>query len=509
MSMKSSTRIVLNTSILYGKMLITMLLTLLSTRWVLASLGASNFGIYNLVAGLIAMFSFLNAAMTVASQRYLSYAIGTKSEKNIEKTFYYSVIQHFIIGILVVIILEVLGVFFLNSILNIPNGKEGDALFVLHCLAVSTFLTVITVPYQAIANAHENMLIIAVISIIESILKFAIALYLLTYLGNRLRMYALLMVCVSLVSMCIIRIFCKKKYNETHIKRTRIKDIAYFKNFMFYALWNLIGALGGIIKNQGIAMILNIFYGVVVNAAYGIANQVNGQLSFLSNTMVKAIQPQLVQSEGAGDRQRMLHLSIIACKLPTFLLIVLLVPLAVKMKFVLDLWLNDVPQYTVSFCQLILAYTIVYQSYHGIELSIHACGKIKNYQIWGYGIQILVLPLSYWALAVGFQPESVLLISLASGIINLFVTIYFAYKIANLNVWNYIKSYLIPIYSIITVSLIVSILFSCILPDSFLGLLGVYSINSIFAVILFWFIGMDSSDKLYINGIINKILRKK
>lgn len=179
------------------------------------------------------------------------------------------------------------------------------------------------------------------------------------------------------------------------------------------------------------------------------------------------------------------------------------------MKFVLDLWLNDVPQYTVSFCQLILAYTIVYQSYHGIELSIHACGKIKNYQIWGYGIQILVLPLSYWALAVGFQPESVLLISLASGIINLFVTIYFAYKIANLNVWNYIKSYLIPIYSIITVSLIVSILFSCILPNSFLGLLAVYSINSIFAVILFWFIGMDSSDKLYINGIINKILRKK
>lgn len=229
--MKSSTRIVLNTSILYGKMLITMLLTLLSTRWVLASLGASNFGIYNLVAGLIAMFSFLNAAMTVASQRYLSYAIGTKSEKNIKKTFYYSVIQHFIIGILIVIILEVLGVFFLNSILNIPNGKEGDALFVLHCLAVSTFLTVITVPYQAIANAHENMLIIAVISIIESILKFAIALYLLNYLGNRLRMYALLMVCVSLVSMCIIRIFCKKKYNETHIMRTRITDIAYFKKF--------------------------------------------------------------------------------------------------------------------------------------------------------------------------------------------------------------------------------------------------------------------------------------
>lgn len=504
--MKSSSRIFLNTSILYGKMMITMLLTLLSTRWVLASLGASNFGIYNLVAGLIAMFSFLNTAMAVASQRYLSYAIGAKSEKNLKKTFYYSVIQHLFIGCVVILILEILGSFFLNSILNIPNGKESDALFVLHCLAFSTFLTIITVPYQAIANAHENMLIIALISIVESILKFAIALYLLNYLGNRLRMYALLMVVVSFVSMSIIRIFCKKKYSETHIEIKRITDIAYFKNFLFYALWNLIGALGGIIKNQGIAMILNVFYGVIVNAAYGIANQVNGQLSFLSNTMVKAIQPQLMQSEGAGDRQRMLHLSIVACKLPTFLLIVLLIPLAIEMDYILELWLKNVPKYAVSFCQIILAYTIVYQSYHGIELSIHACGKIKNYQIWGYGIQILVLPLGYCALKMGFYPESVLFISLFCGLINLFVTVYFAHKIAGLNVLNYIKSYLIPIYSLMTFSLLICCMLNKILPANMLGLVSVYLVNTVFVVTLFWVIGMDNADKLFVKSLINKIM---
>lgn len=507
--MTSSTRIILNTSILYGKMLVTMLLTLLSTRWILASLGTQNFGIYNLIAGLIAMFSFLNTAMTVASQRYLSYAIGNNSEENLKKTFYYSVIQHLFIGFLVIVILELLGSFFLSSILNIPVGKENDSLFVLHCLSISTFFTIITVPYQAIANAHENMLIIAAISIIESILKFAIALYLLSYLGNRLRLYALLMVIVSFVSMCIIRIYCKRKYSETHIRINKITDLVYFKDYLFYALWNLIGALGGIIKNQGIAMILNMFYGVVVNAAYGIANQVNGQLAFLSNTMVKAIQPQLMQSEGAGDRQRMLHLSIIACKLPTFLLIVLLIPLAVEMEYVLKLWLKDVPKYAVSFCQLILAYTIVYQSYHGIELSIHACGKIKDYQIWGYGIQILVLPLGYCALKMGFSPESVLLISLLCGLINLFVTVYFAHKIADLNVWNYIKYYLIPIYCLMMFSFIISSMLNKVMPENIFGLLGVYLVNTICIVVLFWFIGLTSSDKLYVKSIINRALIRK
>lgn len=506
--MKSSTRIILNTSILYGKMLITMLLTLLSTRWILAALGASNFGIYNLVAGLIAMFSFLNTAMSVASQRYLSYAIGTKSKENLKKTFYYSIIQHFFIGILIIVILEVLGTFFLNSILNIPLGRESDALFVLHCLAFSTFLTIITVPYQAIANSHENMLVIAAISIVESILKFTIALFLLSYLGDRLRMYAILMVLVSLVSMCIIRIFCKRKYEETHIKLMKIDDVVYFKKFLSYALWNLIGALGGIIKNQGIAMILNIFYGVVVNAAYGIANQVNGQLSFFANTMVKAIQPQLMQSEGAGERDRMLHLSVLACKIPTFLLIVLLIPLAVDMDFVLKLWLEDVPKYTVSFCQLILAYTIVYQSYHGIELSIHACGKIKNYQIWGYGIQILVLPLGYWALSEGYQPEIVLLISLFCGVINLFVTIYFAHKIANLNIRIYIKKYLLPIYFLMVFSFTFSYVLNRFMPNDILGLIGLYLLNSISCIIIFWFICTDCTDKSYVKNLIHKVLRK-
>lgn len=506
--MKSSSRIVLNTGILYGKMLITMVFTLLSTRWVLASLGESNFGIYNLVAGLIAMFSFLNTAMTVASQRYLSYSMGTKSLDKLKETFYYSVIQHFFVGLIVVAILEILGVFFLNSVLNIPTGKEADATFVLHCLAVSTFFTIITVPYQAIANAHENMLIIAAISILESLLKFSIALFLLYYLGNRLKMYAILMAGVSLLSMIIIRVFCKAHYKETHVVITKITDLSYFKQFFAYAVWNLIGALGGIIKNQGIAMILNVFYGVVVNAAYGIANQVNGQLSFLSNTIVKAIQPQLMQSEGAGDRQRMLKLSLIACKMPTLLLILLLIPLAIKMDYILKLWLGTVPAHAASFCQLILAYTIVYQSYHGIELSIHATGKIKYYQIWGYGLQLLVLPVGYLAMYLGYKPEYMLIISLLGAFANLLVTVLFAHKVASLNIKYFILKYLIPIYAIMLGSLIISILGDNFLPENLFGLIGLYLLNALAVISSFWLLGANEEDKLYIEKTLAKMIKK-
>lgn len=503
--MKSSSRIVLNTAILYGKMLITMVFTLLSTRWVLASLGDADFGIYNLVAGLIAMFSFLNTAMTVASQRYLSYSMGTKSPVKLKETFYYSVIQHFFVGLLVVAVLEILGVFFLNTVLNIPSGKEMDAVFVLHCLAVSTFFTIITVPYQAIANAHENMLIIALISILESLLKFVIALFLLHYLGNRLKMYAILMAGVSLISMIVIRAFCKSHYSETHIDIKRIADMKYFKQFFAYAMWNLIGALGSVIKNQGIAMILNVFYGVVVNAAYGIANQVNGQLSFFSNTIVKAIQPQLMQSEGSGDRKRMLKLSLIACKMPTLLLILLLIPLAVKMDYILNLWLGSVPVHATSFCQLILAYTIVFQSYHGIELSIHATGNIKRYQIWGYGLQLLVLPIGYIAMYCGYKPECVLIISLAGAFVNLLVTVLFAHKVASLDIRFFVFKYLVRIYCIMLASIVISILVASFLPDNLVGLIFLYLLNAISVICLFGIIGADPEDKLYFKTAFAKI----
>ena len=505
--MNNSTKILLNTGILYGKMLITVILSLISTRWVLNALGTSDFGIYNLVAGLIAMFSFLNTAMTVASQRYLSYAIGTKDNFQLKKTFYYSVVLHFAVGLLVLFVFELFGPYFLKSILTIPIGKDNDAMFVFHCLSITTFLTIITVPYQALSNAHENMLLIAVISIVESLLKFFSAYLILSFAGNRLRLYALFLVVIGIVSIIIIRTYCRRNYLESKIFIDKINDIAFFKEFSMYAIWNFIGALGGMIKTQGIAVILNIFYGVVVNAAYGIANQINGQLSFLANTLVKAIQPQLMQSEGAGNRERMLKLSVLACKMPSFLLIVLLMPLFVSMNYILQLWLKTVPEHTVIFCQLVLAYTFVYQSFHGIELSIHASGKIKEYQLFGYGMQIMVLPLSFYFLKAGFRPECVLIVSLVFCLFNLFVTVHYAHRYAELCVKSYVRDCLFPIYSLLAISFISCHLLNKVIPYGILGILLLYVINSLLVILIFWFVFSNEEEKRNVTSMLSRLLK--
>lgn len=489
-------------------MLITVVLSLISTRWVLNALGTSDFGIYNLVAGLIAMFAFLNTAMTVASQRYLSYAIGTKDFFQLRKTFYYSVVLHLVVGLFILFVFELFGPVFLKSILSIPLGKENDAMFVFHCLSATTFLTIITVPYQALSNAHENMLLIAVISVLESLLKFLSAYFILSFAGNRLRLYAIFLIVIGVVSIIIIRTYCRKNYLESKIVVEKINDKAFFKEFSLYAIWNFIGALGGMIKTQGIAVILNIFYGVVVNAAYGIANQVNGQLSFLANTLVKAIQPQLMQSEGAGDRERMLKLSVLACKIPTLLLIILLMPLFVCMNNILHLWLKTVPEYTVIFCQLVLAYTLVYQSYHGIELSIHASGKIKEYQLVGYGIQIMVLPLSFYFLRAGYHPECVLIISLVFCLFNLFITVYYAHRYADLRVKTYFRDCLFPLYSLIAISFVSCQLFNNVMPHVFWGILLLYAINVLLVISLFYFVFSNDEDKKYVTSIITSISTK-
>lgn len=508
MHMNSSTKILFNTGVLYGKMLVTMVFSLLSTRWVLEALGETDFGIYNLVAGLVAMFSFLNTALTVASQRYMSYAIGNGKSDVLSITFYYSILLHLFIAVLIVLLFETIGAFFLDSLLNIPIGKDGDAHFVLHCLAIGTFFTVFAVPYQASANSHENMLIIALISILESILKFLTAILLLSYYGNRLKFYSITFVTISMISFLSIFLYCRKNYRETVVSISPIKDRRYFKEFSMYAVWNLIGALGGMIKTQGIAMIMNIFFGVIVNAAYGIANQLNGQLNFFANTIVKAIQPQLIQNEGAGNRNKMLKLSILACKIPTLLLVMVVIPMSVMMNDVLTIWLKNVPENTVEFCQLVIAYIIVYQSFHGIELSIHACGNIRNYQLVGYGIQLLVLPLGYILFKCGYAPNSILWVSLIGCIVNLFITVYYAHKLASLCVITFFTEYLIPIYAIIIGSYLFGGFIKGYIPGGFLGVMELISINSIAVIILYFFFLVTKEEKKFSINVIKKYTKK-
>ena len=455
--MKAANRAIINVGILYGKALLTAALILLSTRWVLEALGEEDFGIYNLVGGIIAMFSFLNVAMVAATQRFLSYSIGRKHEDEVRETFRASVLLHIIIGIIVFLLFEIFGKYLMHNHLSIPVHKISDAVVVLHCLSVTAFFTITTVPYQAILNSHENMLVVAIINIFESLVKLVIAICLLRYGGNRLILYSVLIMILTFSSMIMTRWYCHAHYMEVKGNIIKIRNWALLKNMFAFAGWNFISSISSLLRNQGVAMFMNSFFGLVVNASYGIATQVNGQAQFFSRTIIRALQPQITKSEGANDRTRMIRLAMTTCKLPFLILSLAVVPLIIEMDLILDLWLKEVPDYTSTFCKLVLLITLIGQLKMGLAISIESVGKIKWYQIVCGGLHFIVLPVTYCLYKLGYNPASAFYFILVEESVVVLLTSFFSKNYAGTSLKKYYYKIVFPSIGIVLLGCILSL----------------------------------------------------
>jgi O-antigen/teichoic acid export membrane protein len=407
--MQTANRVMLNTGMLYGKMVISIVIALYSTRLVLNALGAADYGIFNLVAGVIAMLSFLNMAMTLSTQRYLSHNLGGGDARRQKMVFTASVVLHLLLGIGLVLLLEGAGLFLFGHVLNIPAGRLPAANIIFHMMVASAFFTIISVPYDATLNAHENMRLVSLTGIAEAVLKLGIAVYL-QYTGfDKLVMFALLSAGVSVGLLLFKRIYCTMHYAESRLRLRQYFNRALAKEMFFYGGWNMFGAMSVVARNQGIAMILNVFFGTIVNAAYGIANQVNAQLSFFSVTLLQALNPQIMKSEGAGDRQRMLRLCMIASKFSFSLLSFFAIPLVIEMPFILQVWLKNVPEYTTAFCRLILVCTMVNQLSVGIQTGVQSAGNIKWYQVTVSTLLMLNLPVAFLLMRAGLPPYAIMI----------------------------------------------------------------------------------------------------
>lgn len=481
--MKAANRVIVNTAILYGKMIITASIALISTRWVLESLGQTDYGIYSLVGGIIAMFSFLNVAMAAATQRYLSYSLGQRNENIMRDTFKCSVILHIIIGIIIFGLFEVLGNFFLHHKLQIPPERMDAAMASLHCLSFSTVFTILTVPYQALLNAKENMLVIAGISIYESIVKLGIAVYLLKYIGDRLILYSILMMCLCISSLLINRLYCWKKYKEVHINWRKRIDLALFRKMFSFAGWNFIGSISSLLRNQGLAMLMNSFFGVIINAAYGVATQINGQAQFFSRTIIRAVQPQIVKSEGAGDRARMVKIAMTTCKLTFLILSFVIAPLVSQISFILRIWLKEVPSEAPVFCSLILCITLLSQIKMGLSIAIDSVGRIKWYQIVCGGLHFVVLPIAYILYRLGFSAYYGLEVVIIEEAVTILLTSYFAHKLATISLKYYYQKVFFPCI-VSVVSVYVSIYYITVLIED--GWVRLASFTVCYIIMLGW-----------------------
>ncbi|MBQ0157606.1 MAG: oligosaccharide flippase family protein, partial [Bacteroidales bacterium] len=314
-------------------MLVTMSVQLIAVRLLYQGLGVVDYGLYNLVAGLIALFSFMNVAMAAATQRFLSYENGHDNAALLKETFYQSVVLHTAIGLVVLLLLPIGGGYYITHFIHAPADRLLPACLLLVAISCSTFVNIITVPYEAVMNAHEDLGVVALLNICDSLLKLFTALYVCYWAsGDRLITFGVLTMASLILILVLKRLYALRHYPEAHFRWHRVawNDLRPMASF---GAWNFIGAGCSIGRYQGTALILNYFFGIAINAAYGIAQQVNGLLLFLANTIVRAIRPQIVKSEGAGNRQRMLRLSETTCRVTALMVALIAIPFFIEMEY--------------------------------------------------------------------------------------------------------------------------------------------------------------------------------
>ena len=510
--MEGANKIISNTALLYLKMAISIVIALYSTRLILEDLGAADYGIYIVIGGVISMLGFLNATMASSTQRHLSFSMGKNDVDEVRKVFANSILMHFAVGIVLVAVFEVIGLYFLSEKLQIDPNKLETAKTLYHFVVLSTFVTIIAVPYDGIVNAKENMLFLSITGILDSLLKLAIALVLFLPFDDKLLIFGVLMFVKTVFMRLVKQFYCLKKYRkECKVSVLKSYDKEIIKELYSFAGWNFVGVLSYVLRGQGVSIVLNLFFGSVINAAYGVANQVNSQLRLFSEAMLQAIQPQMVKNEGGGDRARVLKLSIASSKFSFIIFSLLALPVFLELEFIINLWLIEVPDSTIVFCRLMILLTFIQQFRSGITVASHAIGKIKEYQLFNAPVQLLSLPLGYMFLFLGYSAYFILIAVLIIESIAVFLNILFFKKLTRFSPWQYVKDVIIinSISFLISFALIYLFNFSLktLLPE-YMRILIIFPVSILFYAMVIYFLSLKKEERQKVNEIFQFVKEK-
>jgi len=497
--MGTSERLIKNTFFLYMKMVVTMFVAFLTTRIVLNALGKSDFGVFNLVGGAIAMLGFLNVTMASTTQRFMNISEGENNPEKQKTVFNVGLVIHFGLALFMGLVLFGLGFYFFNGGLNIPH-ERGEAAFIVYaCMIVSTMFTIMSVPYDAMLNAHENMKYYAIVGIIESLLRLGVALLVSRTSGDRLIVYGIFMALIPLCSLSFMRIYCHKHYDECVFQPHRYWSRPMLREELSFASWNLLTAMSMGGTMYGMGLVANHFWGVIVNAAQGIATQVGGAVMHFSESAMKALNPIIIKSEGAGNRQRLLYTTMLGCRVSFTIFAFFSIPIVVEMPLILQLWLKNVPEWTIVFCRLQLALYCCLQLVNSIATTIYAEGHIRNYAI-GKSITNL-LPLAVAALLFwkGFSPTYIYILEIIGWFIfGGAIILYYAHQQVGFSIRTYLRSVLAPIGSLLAV-VVPSLyaLYHVVQPviDEIWGKLIILIVYAALYIVLAYFIVMTKNEK--------------
>lgn len=399
-------RIAKNTAVLYGRMLVTMGISLYISRVVLRLLGVEDFGIYNVVGGIVSMFSIISASMTSAISRFITFELGRGDEKRLKEVFATAVSIQIGLAIAVGLVAEVAGVWFLNTYMNIPAERMGAANWVLQCSILTFMVKIVSMPYNAAIIAHERMNAFAYISIVEVVLKLGVALSLEAMTGDRLKAFAVLILCVAAVVRIIYGIYCKRRFAECSFRFSYNRAIT--RQMAGFAGWNFVGSSAAILRDQGGNVLLNLFCGPAVNAARGISLQVNNAVRLFSDNFMMALRPQIIKSYATGEGDYMMTLVVQGARLCFYLLLLPAVPILVNTEYLLGLWLETYPEHTAAFVRLVVVFMLSESISLPLQTAMQATGKIRDYQLVVGGLQLLNLPIAWALLHGGLAPEAVL-----------------------------------------------------------------------------------------------------
>ncbi|MBO3100185.1 lipopolysaccharide biosynthesis protein [Gelidibacter sp. DF109] len=480
---------------------------LYTSRLVLDALGVVDYGIYNLVGGIVTMFAFLNSAMASSGQRYLSFDIGKNDLDRLQKTFNATLNIHFLIALIILIMAETVGLWFVFTKLEIPDDRIIAAHWVYQFSVFTLILNVVQVPYNALLIAREHMNVYAYVSVLDNVLKLLVVLILIRADSDRLILYAILTFCIAFIIRFIYKIYCKNKFKESVYKFYYDKE--YYKELINYSSWNLFGSIAAIASGQGSNVLLNLFFGPVANAAYSLTLVVQNVIGgFIRNFQI-ALNPQIIKNYAQGDSKASLNLIYKSAKFSFFGMLILILPFLYNIEYVMNLWLKEIPPYSIDFIKLALIYAIIETISNPLIIGAHATGKMKWYQIIIGSLIFLTLPITWIVFNLSNNPINVYWVLIGNSIIALVFRMLFLVKMIGLNIKSFILQVLLRI---VLVSFVMMLLLSNLKlekADNIYNLLFQVIFVFLTTTITISVLGLNNQERLFLTNIIKTKFFKK
>lgn len=491
--MNDNKKIAVNSVIIFIRLVVTTVLGILASRYVLDALGASDYGLYNVVGGIVVLLNVFNTAMVSTTYTFIAKALGKGEEDRLNVVFNTSLVIHLCFAIIIVVLGLTVGNWYIDNYLNVPEGKLPDAHFVFYFSIITTSISTLLIPYQGLITAHEKFGVLAVRDIVMRVLYFVAVITILYTDSSRIRMYAWIQLTYNLIYNGSFFIYCKQKFkNQITLKIT--KDTSLLKEMLSFASWTLVGAVANVAKGQGCSIVLNFFFGTLVNAAYAVANQIENFILTFARSLNNAAIPQITKSFSGGDQKRSITLTSYISKYTFLLMSLVAFPVMMEMDFLLGLWLKEVPEGSSVFCKLMVLTGLLNCLGEGIPAMVNATGKIRGYQLVVNTILLSGLPIGYLAYKLGADYYAISVVyCIIFGFIG-FVKLYMLHRVVDFNVKDFFQiSYSKILY--VSIPLIVAYIFYNSSAFSIWGHILGLILSELFLMIDIAILGLDSKER--------------